>query len=68
MDPTVLAALDGASRIFFALSLDLDRDYFSTLYTANPTVLFRIFHYPSVKGEAWGVGEHTDYGLLTLLA
>jgi isopenicillin N synthase-like dioxygenase len=51
-----------------ALSLDLDRNYFSTTYTANPTVLFRIFHYPSVNGNAWGVGEHTDYGLLTLLA
>jgi isopenicillin N synthase-like dioxygenase len=51
-----------------ALSLDLDRDYFSTTYTTDPTVLFRIFHYPSVEGNAWGVGEHTDYGLLTLLA
>jgi isopenicillin N synthase-like dioxygenase len=51
-----------------ALSLDLDRDYFSTTYTADPTVLFRIFHYPSVHDDAWGVGEHTDYGLITLLA
>lgn len=50
-----------------ASSLDLDRDYFSTTYTANPTVLFRVFHYPSVDDAAWGVGEHTDYGLLTLL-
>jgi isopenicillin N synthase-like dioxygenase len=33
-------------------------------------VLFRIFHYPpSPPGsDDWGVGEHTDYGLLTLLA
>jgi isopenicillin N synthase-like dioxygenase len=31
-------------------------------------VLFRIFHYPDSSGPGWGVGEHTDYGLLTLLA
>jgi isopenicillin N synthase-like dioxygenase len=35
-------------------------------------VLFRVFHYPALADNAdadeWGVGEHTDYGLLTLLA
>ena len=32
-------------------------------------MLFRVFHYPpSDAGDGWGVGEHTDYGLLTLLA
>jgi isopenicillin N synthase-like dioxygenase len=53
-----------------ALSLDLEPGYFATGYTADPTILFRIFHYPpSPPGSAdWGVGEHTDYGLLTLLA
>jgi isopenicillin N synthase-like dioxygenase len=52
-----------------ALSLGLDADYFRRTYTANPTMLFRIFHYPaSQAAEGWGVGEHTDYGLLTLLA
>jgi len=53
-----------------ALSLGLDEEYFARTYTADPTVLFRVFHYPparAVDGE-WGVGEHTDYGLLTLLA
>jgi isopenicillin N synthase-like dioxygenase len=33
-------------------------------------VLFRIFHYPpfpEANPENWGVGEHTDYGLLTIL-
>jgi isopenicillin N synthase-like dioxygenase len=37
--------------------------------THDPTILFRIFHYPpggDVDGE-WGVGEHTDYGILTML-
>lgn len=56
-----------------ALSLDLDADYFFTHLTQRPTNLFRIFHYPEhspasgAKPGAWGVGEHTDYGLLTLL-
>ncbi|HEY4344260.1 MAG TPA: 2-oxoglutarate and iron-dependent oxygenase domain-containing protein [Parvibaculum sp.] len=53
-----------------ALALGLERRYLADHYTADPTVLFRIFHYPpSPPGDdGWGVGEHTDYGLLTLLA
>ena len=50
-----------------ALSLGLDAQYFRRHYTGDPTILFRIFHYPpDVAGsQQWGVGEHTDYGLLT---
>jgi isopenicillin N synthase-like dioxygenase len=55
-------------------SLSLPVDWFRSHYTADPILLFRIFHYPpddrASKGSAfsgWGVGEHTDYGLLTLL-
>ncbi|WP_310541829.1 2-oxoglutarate and iron-dependent oxygenase domain-containing protein [Phenylobacterium sp.] len=57
-----------------SISLGLGDDYFRDTYTGEPTVLFRIFHYPARgPGEgdwsrSWGVGEHTDYGLLTLLA
>jgi isopenicillin N synthase-like dioxygenase len=52
-----------------ALSLGLDAQYFRRTYTAQPTMLFRIFHYPAADAASgWGVGEHTDYGLLTLLA
>jgi isopenicillin N synthase-like dioxygenase len=52
-----------------ALSLGLDAQYFRRTYTTQPTMLFRIFHYPaSDAASGWGVGEHTDYGLLTLLA
>jgi len=57
-----------------ALSLGLAADHFARAFTARPTILFRIFHYPaSGPGDvdwsrSWGVGEHTDYGLLTLLA
>ncbi|EGC37455.1 hypothetical protein DICPUDRAFT_30237 [Dictyostelium purpureum] len=55
-----------------ALSLKLPRNYFNEKYTKDPLILFRIFNYPSFKGEEtnnykWGVGEHSDYGLLTLL-
>lgn len=72
MDATTRAAatlMEGVS-----LSLGLPADWFARHYTARPTVLFRIFHYPAAGpagvdwSQSWGVGEHTDYGLLTLLA
>jgi isopenicillin N synthase-like dioxygenase len=74
--PLVLAYLDAltaagqAVLAGVALSLGLDATYFAASYTADPTILFRIFHYPPSRpgDESWGVGEHTDYGLLTLLA
>jgi isopenicillin N synthase-like dioxygenase len=50
-----------------ALSLGLPADHFARELTREPTVLFRIFHYPPAVDAGWGVGEHTDYGLLTLL-
>lgn len=55
-----------------ALSLSLEESYFTDRYTADPLTLFRIFHYPPVPEKAskdpqWGVGEHTDYGVLTIL-
>ncbi len=55
-----------------AAGLGLPPDWFEQHLTGDPTVLFRIFHYPALpdnaEAEEWGVGEHTDYGLLTLLA
>jgi isopenicillin N synthase-like dioxygenase len=52
-----------------ALSLGLEADYFRERYTGDPTILFRVFHYPNapMDFDGWSVGEHTDYGLLTLL-
>lgn len=55
-----------------ALSLALPASYFHDRYTADPLILFRIFNYPSQAvpegmDVQWGVGEHTDYGLLTIL-
>ena len=74
--PLVLAYLDALTSVGQAVlagvaqSLGLDAGYFATSYTADPTILFRIFHYPPSPPQAsgWGVGEHTDYGLVTLLA
>jgi isopenicillin N synthase-like dioxygenase len=51
-----------------ALSLNLDESYFADRCTAAPLTLFRIFNYPPPRDPAlWGVGEHTDYGMLTIL-
>ncbi len=55
-----------------ALSLGLPAAYFSERYTADPLILFRLFNYPTQPvpeglDVQWGVGEHTDYGLLTVL-
>jgi isopenicillin N synthase-like dioxygenase len=51
-----------------ALSLGLDEPYFADRCTGEPLTLFRIFNYPPPSDpNSWGVGEHTDYGLLTIL-
>ena len=56
-----------------AIGLGRPASFFEDNLTADPLTLFRIFHYPPAPPTAahdgqWGVGEHTDYGLLTLLA
>ncbi len=78
LGPAVLAWLDAVRPVAealmrgIALGLGLPATWFEHHLTADPTVLFRIFHYPALPDNAeaaeWGVGEHTDYGLLTLLA
>lgn len=50
-----------------SLSLDLDENYFHDHFTKDPLTLFRIFNYPKPQDDGWGVGEHTDYGVLTVL-
>ncbi len=72
---TVLQYMDEVTKLghvvikAIALSLNLDADYFYSRYTKDPLILFRIFHYPhhAANDDVWGVGEHTDYGLLTIL-
>jgi isopenicillin N synthase-like dioxygenase len=74
----ILDYLDAMTRLGHAviegvaLSLRRDRSYFAERYTREPLILFRIFHYPVAtlpqhESTRWGVGEHTDYGLLTIL-
>ena len=72
--PVVKAFMRQAERAAAALmegvslALGLEADHFARTYLERPTILFRIFRYPPTPRESWGVGEHTDYGLLTLLA
>jgi hypothetical protein len=64
----VMTELGHALTRGIALSLGLDESYFDEHYTGDPLTLFRIFNYPAQSaGTGWGVGEHTDYGLLTIL-
>jgi isopenicillin N synthase-like dioxygenase len=68
-----LTTLGHALMSGLSLGLGLDEHYFRQQYCVEPLILFRIFNYPHASaahgGEtaAWGVGEHTDYGLLTIL-
>ncbi|MCZ2723002.1 isopenicillin N synthase family oxygenase [Marinomonas sp. 15G1-11] len=54
-----------------ALSLDLPADYFEALQK-DPITIQRFLHYPPQTGmiseKEIGVGEHTDYGFLTILS
>jgi len=72
----VLAYLDTMTQLAHAvmrgvaLALGLSPDWFARELTADPTILFRIFSYPPASSEdedEWGVREHTDYGLLTIV-
>lgn len=68
-----LAAMTRLGHVLMAgiaLSLNLPETYFADRYTGDPLILFRIFNYPlspDPPDGSWGVGEHTDYGLLTIL-
>lgn len=58
-----------------AIGLGLDENFFREKFTAEPFTPFRLFYYPKDPrnlgeeegDERWGVGEHTDYGVLTIL-
>ena len=79
--PAVLDLIDALTAVGHTLlrgvsrALALDDGWFDRHLTAAPTILFRIFRYPPLppphadaRTEQWSVGEHTDYGLLTILA
>ena len=76
MKVSVLAYMEQLTRIGHLLiraifeSLGVPSHILSTQFS-DPTILFRLFHYPP-HNESYGpnsqpVGEHTDYGYLTLL-
>lgn len=75
LQETVLAYISAVTRLGhlvmkgISLSLGLPENYFSDKYQQDPLILFRIFHYPPQinNNKQFGVGEHTDYGLLTIL-
>jgi isopenicillin N synthase-like dioxygenase len=66
----VMTSLGHALVRGIGLGLGLEGDWFDRHLTADPLILFRIFRYPpdaSWGDRSWGVAEHTDYGLLTIL-
>ncbi len=77
LGPSVLEYLDAIRPVAdlvmrtIAVGLGLPARWFEDNLTAEPTQLFRIFHYPDLPdnetADEYGVGTHTDYGLLTLL-
>lgn len=67
------AAIALAHTLFraFALSLDLDQNYFERYQTKPPSQL-RLVHYPENPADAaaasdWGISAHTDYECFTIL-
>jgi isopenicillin N synthase-like dioxygenase len=66
-----LTAVGHRLMTLIARGLGLEANDLDERYTSDPTVLFRIFRYPPPLADGTadvpGVGEHTDYGLLTLL-
>jgi isopenicillin N synthase-like dioxygenase len=73
----VLEYMDALERVAAAImrgvsaALGVDDGWLQRTVTDEPTVLFRIFTYPLLTDDedalVWSVGEHTDYGLLTVL-
>lgn len=66
-----LTAVGHRLMTLIARGLGLEANDLDERYTSDPTVLFRIFRYPPPLADGTadvpGVGEHTDYGLLTIL-
>ena len=67
------ACLDGAYRVqrILAQALSLEQDFFVKFHNGE-NVTLRLLYYPAtgvdqIQEAQLGAGEHTDYGLLTLL-
>jgi len=55
----------------FAVSLDLAEDFFQKLYR-KPAIVTRLMHYPAPEAttpdDMLGASQHTDFGVITILA
>ncbi|HVC70486.1 MAG TPA: 2-oxoglutarate and iron-dependent oxygenase domain-containing protein [Acidimicrobiales bacterium] len=76
LGPVVVAYMEAMTAVGqailsgMALGLGLRSSWFTEQLTSDPLILLRIFRYPALAGAdggRWSVGEHTDYGLLTVL-
>jgi len=78
---TVLQYMEKLSILGFTImeaigrSLGYPPDFFRDKFSSDPFTPFRLFYYPADKSglhedgtQRWGVGRHTDYGVLTILA
>lgn len=65
-----MTSLGSALLRGMALALGLPAQELGERFTETPLTLFRVFNYPAAPpdDDGWGVGEHTDYGFLTILA
>jgi isopenicillin N synthase-like dioxygenase len=76
MRATALQYLDAVTELgqqvmeVISVSLGLDPQYFRKHWTQEPVILLRLWNYPppaQPDSANQGIGEHTDYGLLTIL-
>jgi isopenicillin N synthase-like dioxygenase len=80
--PAVLTYIEEVTHLghrlmeLVSLSLGLEAEYIRRTITVDPLALVRLFRYPPTSGRIsptdgatseYGIGEHTDYGLWTLL-
>ncbi|MEP6624873.1 MAG: 2-oxoglutarate and iron-dependent oxygenase domain-containing protein, partial [Acidimicrobiia bacterium] len=73
--PTVLEYLNALEQLgqrltqAISVGLGLGPSTLGDRWFTDPVILLRLFHYPAttVGAPAYGVGEHTDYGFLTML-
>ncbi|CAH3114178.1 unnamed protein product, partial [Pocillopora meandrina] len=61
-----------ASKLLGCMAIFLGWDFFNKEFTNDPFAQIAMFHYPphptsKDDPEVWGVGRHTDYGMLTVL-
>lgn len=64
-----MADVNDVGRIImegYALGFKLQPDFFGSHFH-RPSTLLRFIKYPPTSGEKIGIGEHSDYGCLTMI-